>query len=197
MTRREFAYLVDSNEYTIQGYEYGKKMPSLSNFIALCAALKQSPNDLLANLWEWETELDDWRELSILMELLEDGNRQKLEGLLKIIWRGMVNTPPRLNGVSFGTRLQMLRIDAGLEIEPIAKQCSVARSTLQGYESGQYNPSIQSVLRLSEVFHVSPAYLLYPKLDTRLYPECWLAQIRPRQIKTLVEVAKFFLIAKL
>jgi len=109
----------------------------------------------------------------------------------------MIETPPSLTGVSFGTRLQLLRIDAGFEIESLAKVCSIARSTLQGYESGQYNPSIQTVLRLSEVLQVSPAYLLYPELAPGLYPECWLASIRPRQVKVIVDTAKFYLAASL
>lgn len=195
MTRREFASLVDSSEYTIQGYEYGKKLPSLPSLLALCAALKRSPNELLTGLWEWRTELNDLQELNVLLETLGDGMRQKLEGLFKIIWRGMVEMPPSLTGASFGTRLQLLRIDAGLEIEALAKQCSIARSTLQGYESGQYNPSVQTVLRLSEVLQVSPAYLLYPELVPGLYPESWLASLRPHQVKTLVEAAKFYLTA--
>lgn len=197
MTRREFASLVDSSEYTIQGYEYGKKMPSLPSLLTLCAELKRSPNDLLSGLWEWRTELDDFRELNTLLATLEDGRRQKLEGLLKIVCRGMIETPPTLTGVSFGTRLQLLRVDAGFEIESLAKVCSIARSTLQGYESGQYNPSVQTVLRLSEILQVSPAYLLYPELAPGLYPERWLASIRPRQVKVIVDTAKFYLAASL
>jgi transcriptional regulator with XRE-family HTH domain len=137
-----------------------------------------------------KTEKDDLQALSALITELNGGKRQKVLYLQEMILRWLLDTPPKLNDKSFGERLHLLRIDAGLELDELADQCTIAKSTLQGYESGQYDPSITVLLRLCEVFDVTPEYLLIADVNYPSYPDERYAFLRPRQIKSMLDITR-------
>lgn len=189
-TRQAFVNQYDGFVSTLQSYEAGKKGPNLKRFLHICNSLKISPNVLLEGLYPLKTEKDDLMALSALITELDGGKRQKVLYLQEMILRCLLDTPPQLNDKSFGERLHLLRIDAGLEVDELADQCTIAKSTLQGYESGQYDPSITVLLRLCEVFDVTPEYLLIADVKYPSYPDERYAFLRPRQIKSMLDITR-------
>ena len=79
-----------------------------------------------------------------------------------------------------------------MSIESLAEICRVSKSTMQGYESGQYDPPLPVTLHLCEAFGVSPEYLLAPYLQELTYVDARLADLKPIQIKTLLELSRYF-----
>jgi len=189
-TRNAFAASIDGFASTVQGYEAGAKLPTFHRFCALCNALNTSPNTLLAGLFPWRTELEDVHALEATMNSLHGINRQHLINMQNDFIRCLLETPPSLSGAGFGTRLSILRQDIELEAGDLAERCNLSRSTLQGYESGQYVPSLPSVLSLCEVFGVSPEYLLAPCLHTRTYSDDRFYALRPRQLSALCSMTQ-------
>lgn len=64
---------------------------------------------------------------------------------------------------------------------------------MQGYESGQYDPSVPAVLRLCEVMSVTPEYLLAPALVKLTYMNEEIVDLYPQQIKSLQEITTYFI----
>ena len=64
---------------------------------------------------------------------------------------------------------------------------------LQGYESGQYDPSVPAVLRLCEVLGVTPEYLLAPALEKLSVLDEEIVDLYPQQIKSLQEITTYFI----
>ena len=177
---------------TVQSYELGYKCPSLKRFLALCRASGVSPNILLDGMFQWRTELEDTCELERLADDLTGQKAQRLKEFQNIYFRGAVEIRPRLIGAPFGTRLHILRMENRMSIESLAEICRVSKSTMQGYESGQYDPPLPVTLHLCEAFGVSPEYLLAPYLQELTYVDARIADLRPIQIKTLLELSRYF-----
>lgn len=176
--------------HTIQSYELGNSSPVFKQFRLICNALCVSPNRLLEGILS-TTETDTFAEIQSVLEPLTSIDRQRIWNLINIMINCRVNTIPRLHGAAIGTRIQLLRSNVGMEIEELAIQCSVAKSTLQGYESGQYDPSIPALLRLSQIFSVSPEYLMISELE---YAECEdrrLLDLFPNEIRTVCEMVRY------
>lgn len=57
--------------------------------------------------------------------------------------------------MEIGTQIKQRREAAGLSQEELAEQLYITRQTLSNWETGKTYPDIQSLLRLSDVFHVS------------------------------------------
>lgn len=177
---------------TVQSYELGYKCPSLKRFLTLCRAFEVSPNILLDGMFQWRTELDETRELERLASDLTGQKAQKLKEFQNIYLRDTIETRPWLLGAPFGTRLHILRKESQLTIGTLADKCLISKSTMQGYESGQYDPPLPVMLRLCETFGVSPEYLLAPYLQRLSYADPRIADLRPMQIKTLLALSQFF-----
>lgn len=189
-TRLVFVRQYDGFASTLASYETGNKGPSLKRFIHICNSLRVSPNFLLDGLVPVRTELLEIQALHETMERLRGAERQKVQSVQSTFIRCALETPPGMREANLGTRLHLLRLDAGLEIEELAERCMIAKPTLQGCESGQYDPSVPVVLRMCEVFEVSPEYLLVPMLTHLSYADERLAYLRPRQIKALLDITR-------
>ena len=190
--RQIFAAAYGGSAYTPQSYEAGQKCPNLARFLTLCNTFSLSPNALMDGLFPWRSELEDIRELEALASGLHGHQAQKLRDLQNIYLRNTLETRPRLIGAPFGTRLRILRLKSDTAIDLLAETCTVSKPTMQGYESGQYDPPLPVVLRLCETFGVSPEYLLAPRLQTLTYADARIADLRPKQIKTLLELSRYF-----
>lgn len=190
-SRQVFASYFDGSPFTLQGYESGKKCPNFQRFVHICNSLQISPNTLLEGLFPWETEIDTIAQLDGLVRPLKGAARQRISGMQDLYLKHAFESNPKFAGSPFGTRLHLLRLDAGLDGDTLAKSCLVARPTYQGYESGQYDPGIPIVLRICEVFHVSPEYLLAPVLKKLSYKDPRMADLRPTQIKFLYELTRY------
>ena len=189
-TRLVFVRQYDGFVNTLASYETGEKGPSLKRLIHICNGLKLSPNALLDGLFPWETEIETLTSLDKIMSELAGAERQKVVAIRNSFLSCVLETPPKLSGENLGTRIHLLREDAGLDVSVLAERCMIAKSTLLGYESGQYDPSVQVILRLSEVFGVSPEFLLAPLLDKLSYSDKRYANLRPREMKALLEITR-------
>lgn len=184
-TVQHFALDCDCSAYTIQSYELGRKGPNTNRLLNICNTKGISPNQLLAGLFPEDTEQAAVSGIQVAFESLAPVERQKLSSLFHIFVKSMIDTAPSLVGADFGTRLHLLRLDTRLSVEEFAARCMIAKSTLQGYESGQYDPSVPALLQLCNVLEVSPEYLLAMRLKKTSFPNQELLCLRPRQIRAL------------
>lgn len=189
-TRLVFVRQYDGFVNTLASYETGEKGPSLKRFLHICRGVRLSPNVLLKGLFPWETELETLKALDEVMDGLTGAERPRIIAVQKIFLCCVLDTPPKLSDANLGTRIRLLREDAGLEVPELAERCMIAKSTLLGYESGQYDPSVPVILRLSEMFGVSPEYLLASELDKLSYSDARYAGLRPREMKALLEITR-------
>lgn len=175
---------------TIQNYELGRRGPNFKRVVSICNAKGVSPNQLLTGLFSQDTELKAIYEIQSTLEKMPPVMRQRAITLLNTIIKCMIETAPSLMGADFGTRLHLLRLDAGLDAGEFSAKCMIARSTYQGYESGQYDPSIPALLQLCEILHVSPEYLMATNLVKTSFSDKRFYYLRPRQLKSLAETVQ-------
>lgn len=62
--------------------------------------------------------------------------------------------------VNFGEKLKELRIQAGLTQKQLAERINVTKSVISYYELQERYPSPETLIKLSNVFHVTTDYLL-------------------------------------
>ena len=60
----------------------------------------------------------------------------------------------------FSQRLRELRTERGLLQEQVAGMIGVIKSTISTYENGTRQPSLEILVRLANLYHVSTDYLL-------------------------------------
>lgn len=65
--------------------------------------------------------------------------------------------------MEFSSRLQELRKEAGYSQEQLAEMLGVSRQSVSKWESGQTNPDINNVGRLSEIYGKSTDYIIFGK----------------------------------
>lgn len=61
---------------------------------------------------------------------------------------------------TFASRLRQLRLNINLRQEQVAEYISVSKSVISTYENNTREPSIEILIRLAELYHVSIDYLL-------------------------------------
>lgn len=59
-----------------------------------------------------------------------------------------------------GQRIQELRFGCGWSQVEVAKRLQVTKQTVSNWENGNIQPSIDMLIRLARLFHVSTDYLL-------------------------------------
>ena len=192
-TRTKFASDCGFSIYTIQNYELGRNSPNLERFLQICNAKRILPSRLLDGLIHSPTELTILHELEICMESLKLSQKQRVTGLLDILINCMLETEPKLSDANFGERIRILRINAGFEVDQLAEICMISVPTLQGYESGQYDPSIPVLLNLCQTFQVSPDYLLLPRLKWDPFPDNRMQNLLPHQIHSILQSTQYLL----
>ena len=62
--------------------------------------------------------------------------------------------------MSIAERLQDLRKKAGYSQEQVAEMMGISRQAISKWESGQGNPEIDNVVKLTEIYNVSTDYIL-------------------------------------
>ena len=192
-TRQIFAAECDTSAYTIQSYELGRKGPTYKRFLQICNAKKVSPNQLLAGLLPNQSEVQTISALNELYSSINATLQHKITGLLDIFINCMLKTEPTLVNASFGTRVQVLRQNMGMSTEDLAAECMIARPTLQGYESSQFDPSLSTMLRLCEVLHVSPEYLMVSELEYAVCSDMRLLNLLPHELTTLNTALRYMI----
>ena len=192
-TRTKFASDCGFSIYTIQNYELGRNSPNLERFLQICNVKRVLPSRLLDGLIHFPTESVILRELEICMESLKLSQKQRITGLLDILVNCMLETEPKMSNANFGERIRILRINAGFEVDRLAEICMISVPTLQGYESGQYDPSIPVLLNLCQIFQVSPDYLLLPRLKWNPFPDNRMQNLLPHQIRSVLQSTQYLL----
>ncbi len=192
MPRHIFAGKYGGSASTLQSYEAGSRCPNFRRFLEICNTFHVSPNQMFRGLCNWSTEKDNIRAITTISESLTEIQQGKLKGLQAIYIESAMKVPTKLAGNDFAARLHLLRVGTGYDAVTVAGRCMIARATLQGYESGQYDPSVPAVLRLCEVIGVSPEYLLAPALDKLSDLDECIADLYPQQIKTLEALSVYF-----
>ena len=59
----------------------------------------------------------------------------------------------------FGKRLKDLRLEKNLSQKELAKQINVGKSIISGWEIGENNPTLPSLIAIADFFDVSIDYL--------------------------------------
>lgn len=62
--------------------------------------------------------------------------------------------------MNINERLQGLRKKAGYSQEQVAEMLGISRQAISKWESGQGNPEIDNVIKLTEIYQVSADYIL-------------------------------------
>lgn len=190
MSRQMLATDCGCSMHTIQSYELGNSSPVFKQLCLICNTGRISPNVLFTGLPP-SSETDTIRDIQTLLEPLTSIERQRVNNFLNIMIDCRLQTMPRLTGAKLGTRVQLLRLNVGMEIEELAARCAIAKSTLQGYESGQYDPSIPALLHLCRVFSVSPEYLMANELEHTDCSDRRFLDLFPNEIKAVRDMAKY------
>lgn len=74
--------------------------------------------------------------------------------------------------MTLSDRLQALRKSHNLSQEQLAEKLDVSRQAISKWESGQANPDINNILKLSNIYEVSTDYILMGKeLDNQIVNE--------------------------
>lgn len=75
------------------------------------------------------------------------------------------------DALKFHERLRKLRVERNMTQEEIGDYIGVGRTTVVNYEQGRIRPTLENVVRLAKLFHVSCDYLMcdgFPGADTEL-----------------------------
>jgi transcriptional regulator with XRE-family HTH domain len=62
--------------------------------------------------------------------------------------------------MTFGERLKDLRIKRGFKQYDLSDKLEMTRESISAYENGHAQPSIEVLIKLCDIFHVSADYLL-------------------------------------
>jgi transcriptional regulator with XRE-family HTH domain len=61
--------------------------------------------------------------------------------------------------MDFGEKVRKLRLEKDVSLQDIYVTTGISKGTMSRYETGQRNPTLDTLLRLSKYFHVSIDYL--------------------------------------
>lgn len=86
------------------------------------------------------------------------------------------------------TRIRQLREATGMTQSELAKRLDVTRSSVNAWESGLSTPTIQYVVAMSRLFHVTADYLLGMEADYRLS----LQGYTPEEIRLVSDLIRYF-----
>lgn len=87
-----------------------------------------------------------------------------------------------------GDRICELRVQSGMTQAELAKRVHTSRSSVQAWECGANYPSIDSLILLSKIFHVSTDYLLAVSSHKTVI----LDSFTDRQRELVFQMMKFF-----
>ena len=90
--------------------------------------------------------------------------------------------------IEFGKRLKELRKQRALTQAQLASRIHVTKAIISAYESETRYPSLEILIKLSDIFNVTTDYLLC--LNKRHYID--ITDMTPEQINILKEIARVF-----
>ena len=85
-------------------------------------------------------------------------------------------------------RIKELRENAGYSQSELARRLDVTRSSVNAWEMGLSTPTIQYVVAIAKLFHVSSDYLLGIKNESTIV----LDDLSTEEIKLIYDLLKYF-----
>lgn len=179
------ADLLDIPTRTLEGYLYAQSTPSLGTVIQICNQFNYPINDFFESLIEGSTEQQPILEISASIHSLTEWKRNQIFRVITPIMQSMSQGFPSLENADLGQKIRVLRKDMNTSMGDIAKICKISSDTLKGIESSQHLPGILLFIKLCNLLHVSPEYLLYRELTYPLNSKREFYSLTPRQITAL------------
>jgi transcriptional regulator with XRE-family HTH domain len=134
MSQTEFGEILGVHQNTVVSYEAGKRMPGTASISKL------------------------FYELHIDLTWLITGHRKSATS------DGCENSGQQKSGVeTIGQRLHEVRVHAALTQAEFANQLAVVSQTIRRYEADETVPDGIFLLKLKEIFNISPEWLLLGK----------------------------------
>lgn len=90
-----------------------------------------------------------------------------------------------------GERIRQLRIENSLTQEKVASMLNIDRSFYNRIESGKKGCSIDLLVQLSDLFHVSLDYLILGRYSTDLIWDADRAQMKSDIVKLVAQLEQF------
>ena len=91
--------------------------------------------------------------------------------------------------IEFGERIKKLRKQKTLTQEQLAKRLWVTKSIISAYESGSKYPSLDMLIKLSQIFNVSTDYLL--GINKKQYID--ISNLNENQIEIIKKIIEEFI----
>ena len=92
--------------------------------------------------------------------------------------------------VHFGQRLKELRLQAGMTQKQLADRIWVSKAAIGNYELSDRKPSLEIIIKLAKVFHVSTDYMLGVDEKEQTIDVTGLTSEQIAAVQTLVDMLK-------
>ncbi len=83
-------------------------------------------------------------------------------------------------------KLKMLRIEAGMSQEELAKKLGISRSCLANYEIGKRQPDQEMITKIADTFHIMSDYLMNHKPFQNL-KMCESELVESKKLKEIIQ----------
>ncbi len=90
-----------------------------------------------------------------------------------------------------GERLKRARIDAGLSQRNLAVCLSITPSAISQYENGKKFPRLNVFLKMIDILHVSPEYILGRDVSVACDDTEYIIRLSKEDLKILSEIKKY------
>lgn len=87
-----------------------------------------------------------------------------------------------------GERLSELRKKNNLSQTSVAERISVSSALISAYEKGERNPSIEKLILLADIYHVTTDYILGRTQPTEANILLDVSNLSPKQIRIIQEL---------
>lgn len=90
-----------------------------------------------------------------------------------------------------GERLKRARLDAGLTQEALAARLDLSSAAISQYENGDRSPSLDVFLRIIDILHVTPEYILGRDINVTSDNTDYVIRLSKEDIKIINEIKKY------
>ena len=73
-----------------------------------------------------------------------------------------------INTKAFGRHLKLIRIKRGITVQQLAAKSGMTQDNIWALESGAHEPSLDTMIKFSNILNISPDYLLSGELSPTL-----------------------------
>jgi len=91
---------------------------------------------------------------------------------------------------TFGEKLRTLRKNAGLTQKQLAERIWVTKAAVSNYELYGHMPSLETLVRIARVFHVTTDYLLGCETSRQIFEADGLTEEDMQVIQNMIDLLK-------